>query len=437
MTPRQPHDIPLEARIISATNLPETLGTLRGVLASQASILLLPADWQATQPDLPATMRAGQAITPGCLIACTSGSTGTPKGAVLGVEQLIASGDATTAHIQAHFGTGPGAWLLALPAHHIAGLQVMLRSLRAGFEPLAAEHLRTGAPFTAAGFAADTRRLRETYPEQALYTSLVPAQLERLAGSAEGIEALKDYSCVLVGGAAARGELVSTLREAGARIALTYGSSETAGGVVYDGHPLPGAHVSIAEPDAQGVGRVHISGPMVARGYRNVDSAEAFRFAGTGAPCAVDPTPGAATFITSDLGVMDPSGVLRILGRADGAINSGGYKVLPEDVERTIHAHVPHVLTVGVAGVDHPEFGQAAAALVEFSAGHGPAASESRTAPAAPIEITVPIREQLRGRVPAHLIPRRAWAVEHMPLLGPGKLDRRRIAEILRSLQEG
>lgn len=430
--------VPLQPTVISAAS-PElfaaSLEALERLLAEEISILPLPADWEQTCPDLPKQMRAGSSladdlVAPGTLIACTSGSTGTPKGAVLGSRQLTTSADATASFIGRHYQAQPGAWLLTLPAHHIAGLQVMLRSLRAGYTPLAAAHLQAqrphaGARFTAAGFIADTEALAEAYPDVDLYTSLVPAQLERIAEDPAAVGALKRYACVLVGGAAAREGVIKKMAEEGAQIALTYGSSETAGGMVYNGQPLPGARVRIDGADERGAGRVRISGPLVADGYRNVDSAEAFPVAGE--------------FVTSDIGVLEggvpkggeeSGGTLRILGRADGAINTGGYKVLPEEVEKAICQQVPGAEAAFTAGVEDPkyaEFGESIGALVVLrEAGNGAAEH--------PREVTDLVREAMRGQAGPSLIPRRAWAIREMPTTGPGKTDRQQAAAMLDEL---
>lgn len=436
--------VPLQPTVISAAS-PElfaaSLEALERLLAGETSILPLPADWEQTSPDLPEQMRAGSSlekdlVAPGTLIACTSGSTGTPKGAVLGSQQLATSADATASFIERHYQAQPGAWLLTLPAHHIAGLQVMLRSLRAGYTPLAAAHLQaqhlhaqpphTGARFTAAGFIADTEALAETYPGVDLYTSLVPAQLERIAEDPAAVKALKRYACVLVGGAAAREGVIKKMAEEGAQIALTYGSSETAGGMVYNGQPLPGARVRIDGADERGAGRVRISGPMVADGYRNVDSAEAFPVAGE--------------FVTSDIGVVDggvlegggeeSGGTLQILGRADGAINTGGYKVLPEEVEKAICQQVPEVTAAFAAGVEDPkyaEFGESIGALVVLR-------EVSKEMAEHPREVTDLVRETMRRQAGPGLLPRRAWAIPEMPTTGPGKTDRQQAAAILNEL---
>ena len=428
---RVPSRVPLQPTIISAAS-PALFGTsltaLRQLLAGESSILPLPADWHRTCPDLPHHMRAGSSldadmVAPGTLIACTSGSTGTPKGAVLGSRQLTFSADATASFIERHFKALPGAWLLTLPAHHIAGIQVSLRSLRAGYTPLAAEHLRDGARFSAAGFIADTEALAEKYPGVPLYTSLVPAQLDRLAPDPSAVQALTRYACVLVGGAAARGGVVKKMAEAGAKIALTYGSSETAGGMVYNGHCLPGARVQISDADERGVGRVRIAGPMVADGYRNVDSTEAF--------------PAAGEFLTSDIGVLDGD-VLRILGRADGAINTGGYKVLPEEVEKALCQSVPGAEAAFAAGIEDPqyaEFGESIGVLVVLKDGAVRATAPGTTAPdTTASDITEMVRTAMHGQAKPELLPRRAWVISEMPTTGPGKIDRRQAAELLRGM---
>ena len=401
-----PTTVPLQTAAISATDLPASIRTLERVLQGKLSILPLPADntesaTLRTGTDLPSLMRVGHPIETGCLIACTSGSTGTPKGAILHKSNLLASITATETYLRETFGTLPGAWLLPLPAHHIAGLQVILRSIHAGYDPHAASHLRNGSPFTAESFIADTAELRAAYPSAALYTSLIPAQLQRLTTPA-AIAALQSYSAILVGGAAASPELITSLRSHGVHLALTYGSSETSGGMVYDGHALPGASVSITAPDPHsGVGRVVLSGPMVARGYRNIDSSAAF------------PSPG--TFVTSDLGVLSSDATLSIRGRADGAVNIGGYKVLPEDVERAALDNGVSQGLMCALGIDDERFGQGVALIIE------------ETTTDEPREITQCVRHQLRGKVARHLIPQRVWEIPAMPLTGPGKIDRQRV----------
>lgn len=393
-------------------------------MARSASFLPLPpAHSPASQQHndhLCELMRVGEDIQPGTLIACTSGSTGTPKGAMLSADNLRSSGAATAEYLAHTFdGAQPGAWLLALPPHHVAGLQVILRSTTAGYTPVVAQHLADPAQsFSATTFIEDTQRLRSAHPNADLYTSLVPAQLERISTDPAALDALRLYSAVLVGGAATRPELVDQLRLDGAHIALTYGSSESSGGAVYDGHPLPGVRVGVENKDKNHRGTVTLTGPMVARGYRNVPRSNAF------------PHPG--TFVTTDLGTFD--GTLRIHGRADGAINSGGYKILPEDVERALLSNIESVdlpdgttgrITGACAGpIEHPEFGQAVGAVLECP-----------VVASGPVIVSDAIRDILRPTIDRHIIPLKTVLVDELPTTGPGKLDRQKIAALMRGLE--
>ena len=126
------------------------------------------------------------------LVVGTSGSTGTPKRALLTAPALRASAQATHDRLG-----GPGQWLLAMPAHHVAGLQVLVRSVVAGTEPRAVD---TAAGFTVEAFAAATAGLDEAVPRH--YTALVPTQLVRLLDDPRGRDALQRYDAVLLGGAA-------------------------------------------------------------------------------------------------------------------------------------------------------------------------------------------------------------------------------------------
>ncbi|MDP9220564.1 MAG: AMP-binding protein, partial [Actinomycetota bacterium] len=120
-----------------------------------------------TEPDLsPLTPDEDDLDDPTALVVSTSGSTGDPKGTLLPVSALRASAAAT----QDRLG-GPGSWLLALPGQHIAGLQVLIRSILAGTAPVVMD-LREG--FSPNGFIASTQELRLQPGTSRRYTSLVP-----------------------------------------------------------------------------------------------------------------------------------------------------------------------------------------------------------------------------------------------------------------------
>jgi o-succinylbenzoate---CoA ligase len=347
---------------------------------------------------------------PTALVIATSGSTGEPRGVLLPAGALRASGAATHARLG-----GPGRWLLALPATHIAGVQVLLRSLLAGTAPAV-----LAGPFRPDAFAeAAAPVLAGDGPR---YTALVPTQLVRLVeDGGAGLTALRGFDGVLLGGAAAAPALLARARQAGVRVVTTYGMSETAGGCVYDGAPLDGVEVSVRGPagasppgpaaDGSGEpGRIELAGPVLARGYRRrpADTAAAF---------------GSGRFRTGDFGRLHPDGRLEVLGRVDDLINTGGAKVAPAEVERVL-AGQPGVLEACVVGMPDPEWGEAvAAALVPADAAAPPAEDALRAA--------------VRGRLGRAAVPKSVRFVAELPLRGPGKIDRRAVRALFRSPATG
>lgn len=337
---------------------------------------------------------AGQVSDDVALVVRTSGSSGSPREVLLGRAGLVAS--ATATHLRLG---GPGRWLLALPLTHVAGLQVLVRSVLAGTDPLVVA--ASAGPAELARAVAGHRST--TTP---LYASLVPTQLHRvLAGIAPGgtlpseLAPLRHLDAILVGGAAASGALLDRARDLGLRVVTTYGMTETSGGCVYDGLPLDGVTV-----DAQD-GAVRISGPVLALGYRDGHD-DAFE---------VDDA-GLRWFRTQDVGVLD-AGRLRVTGRRDDVVVTGGEKVPPAAVEEVVAA-LPGVAQVCVVGLPDAEWGHLLAAVVVAERGPG--------APA------VPSLERIRVEVSRTLwpaaAPRRLLLVDALPERGPGKVDRAEVA---------
>lgn len=324
----------------------------------------------------------------------TSGSTGTPKLSLLTAAGLIASADATAERLGGH-----GQWLLALPPHHIAGLQVLLRSIAAGTTPLVLDP-GSVTPFAlveaTAGMHAERR-----------YTSLVPTLLARLVEDPLGLEALRRFDAILVGGAATPRTLLDRARSEGVRVVTTYGMSETGGGCVYNGKPLKGVAVRAG---ADGV--LELGGPVVAHGYLG-QASEAFRTEG-----------GQRWFRTGDLGSVDGDGRVSVTGRSDDIINTGGLKIAPHIVEEAVVAHIAAVTEAVVVGVPDPQWGQAVALAVVTSPG-GP--------PIGPVPDggVAEIREILRPHLEAAALPRRVHVVAELPMRGPGKPDRTAVARLL------
>ncbi|GGJ85829.1 O-succinylbenzoic acid--CoA ligase [Agromyces bauzanensis] len=332
------------------------------------------------------------------LVVETSGSTDAPKRVLLSADALGASAAATEAALD-----GPGQWLLALPAHYIAGAQVLARSIVAGTEPV----LLGGEHFDPAAFAAASARLDRRRPR---YTSLVPVQLGRLVDAAASdrrvAEALRSFDRILLGGQAAPPSLIVAADVLGARVTRTYGSSETSGGCVYDGRPIDGVRARIAE------GLVELAGPMLADGYLGDPERTAAAFAAD--------ADGTHWYRTGDLGRIEHDGTLRILGRADDVIVSGGVKVALGEVERAVRSQ-PGFADAVVVRVPDPEWGERPAVV---ATGTDAAATSDALA-------TLARATDAAGLTPAAR-PVRLDVVDRMPLLASGKPDRRAIERLVR-----
>ncbi|KRF26173.1 o-succinylbenzoate--CoA ligase [Phycicoccus sp. Soil803] len=341
------------------------------------------------------------------LVVGTSGSTGSPKLAMLPATALSASAAATHDRLG-----GPGAWLLAMPAHHIAGVQVLLRCVAAGTEPGFVD-LSDG--FTADAFTRAATTFATTTAEAGdgagaaarRYTALVPTQLGRLLADESATAALAGFDAVLVGGAASPPALLARAREAGVRAVTTYGMSETCGGCVYDGEPLTGTTVR-ADPE----GRLLLGGPTLATGYLGRPDLTDAAF--------VTDDAGTRRFRTDDVGHRDERGRWHIDGRLDDLITTGGLKVAPRLVEEALTA-LPWIAEAVVVGTPDDQWGQVvSAAIVPAPDAPGPGS-------AAPTVTS--LREQLRGILPPHALPRRLLVLTTIPVRGPGKPDRVAVAD--------
>jgi O-succinylbenzoic acid--CoA ligase len=318
------------------------------------------------------------------LVVPTSGSTGTPKGSLLPAAALRASGAATLERLG-----GEGRWLLALPVTHIAGQQVLVRSLLGGTAPVVQD---LSAGFEADGFVAASAQLGGGRR----YTSLVPTQLDRLltAGSA-AVRALCSFDAVLLGGAAAPEPLLHRAERAGVRVLTTYGMSETCGGCVYDGLPLPGVAVRLDDD-----GRISLGGAVVFAGYRLRPDLTAE---------ALAEESGTRWHVTRDIGRLVGSR-LHVEGRVDDLIVTGAEKVAPLVVEAAL-ATLPQVRDSVVVGVPDDEWGQRIVAVV--------VPADPRRPPT-----LGELRSGLRDRLPDYALPRQLEVVAALPLLASGKPDR-------------
>jgi O-succinylbenzoic acid--CoA ligase len=311
------------------------------------------------------------------LIVHTSGTAGEPKLVQFDRAAIDAAVASSALALEA---TPRDPWLCCLPLAHVGGLLVLLRGVLLG-APVAV-HPR----FDPEAIAAE--------PDVA-FTSVVPTMLERLLDAKVD---LGRFRGILVGGA----HLTSSLREraegAGARLVPTYGLTESCGGVVYDGIPLPGTEMRI---DAEG--GIELRGPTLMLGYRfDADgTARAFTSDGWLRP--------------GDAGEIDAEGRLHVIGRIDGVINTGGEKVWPEEVESVLLEH-PGVAEVAVGGRLDPEWGQRVVAWVV------PAD------PAAPPSLG-DLRDHVASRLPRHKAPRELVLVDALPRTCAGKVRRSSLPE--------
>ncbi len=375
--------------LIAVRCTPETTGTtLRRIWDHGDAALLLPIDASDTaiapilehqRPAALLDLRASDA-DPGsptalrrplpvrddvALVVTTSGSTGRAKGVELTHTALRTS---TTTSIT-RLGCRPGErWALTLPTHHVAGVQVLLRSWALGTDAEVVPDLD--------GLAAS----------DAEHVSLVPTQLARLLDAGAPVER---FTTILLGGAPAAPDLLERARAAGAEVVVSYGMSETCGGCVYDGRPLDGVEVELQR------GRIRLRGPVLFSGYR-----------GEPAGAALED----GWFTTGDLGAFGPDGTLQVLGRADDVIISGGENVPVTAVEAALRL-APGVGEVAVTGRTDAEWGQVVVAVVVAS---DPADPPSRDA----------LRAVVRARHPAAWAPREVLVVDALPRDAMGKIGR-------------
>ncbi len=329
--------------------------------------------YEGVPQNVPATVEQRVAV-----VVETSGSTARPKRVALGADALLASAAAAESALG-----GPGDWALALPLHYIAGINVAVRAIATESDAVTDER-----GFDAARFMSSLRGVA--------YTSLVPAQLARLL-ELEDVEPLARLQRILIGGQAMPVPLAARALELGLNVTRTYGSSETSGGCVWDGVPIGNTDVRVVD------GRIELAGSVLAIGYLD------------------DPERTAAAFVehdgkrwyrTDDTGHL-VDGVLRVTGRLDDVIISGGVKVSLAEVEAAVRG-MPGLAAAVVVAAAHPEWGETPVVVTEVPV----SLDDVRTAVASVL-----------GRAAA---PSRVVVVGGIPTLASGKPDRLSLAALVR-----
>lgn len=243
-------------------------------------------------------------------------------------------------------------WLMVLPLFHVSGLSILLRSLYNG----------TAVTILPKYDEAQVLKLIES--ENINMMSLVPTILTQLEPSISHHK----LRVILLGGEFIPMALIDTCEKKSLPIYKTYGMTETfSQSVTFSvldyphkrdsvGKPLPGMQVRIDKPDVDGVGEIHLTGPMVMTGY-------------------IDKKPIDGDLNTDDIGYVDEDGFVYILNRRKDLIISGGENIYPKELEDLVYT-LPSVKECAVVPVPDPKWGQVPALFVAFHDGESMTADE-------------------------------------------------------------
>jgi O-succinylbenzoic acid--CoA ligase len=311
-------------------------------------------------------------------IVPTSGTGGAPRLAQL---SRAALGAAVAGSLDALDASAYDPWVACLSPAHIGGVLALLRGTFTGSRITILERFEPGTLLAEA-------------PDGA-HVALVPTMLERLV---RGGGDLTRLGTLLVGGAAIDPELRSAAESLGGRVVSTYGSTESGGGIVYDGRPFEGSRVRIAGDRPDAAGAIELHGPTIMDGYRADPAATAEAFTPDG------------WLRTGDIGRIDMGGRLVMRGRADEAVRSGAETVWPDEVEAVLRTH-PAVADVAVAGRPDPEWGEHVTAWVVPVAPERPPTLEQ-------------LREHCRDDLARYKAPRDLRIVVALPRTPSGKIRR-------------
>lgn len=304
------------------------------------------------------------------LVVASSGSTGGSKEVGITAKAILSSAKASNEFLGAKFGQ---VWSLLLPLTHVAGINVLVRSLELGTTPI---DLREATDFPKVDF-----------------TAIVPTQLFRaLNGDTQLLEHLKNCQAVLVGGAALPEATSQSAIDAGINIVTTYGMTETCGGCVYNGAPIGGVEVDTSND------KIRIKSPMIAHSYLNDEQAWKDSF--------VD-----GWFVTNDLGAF-VDGKLTVYGRVDDVIISGGENISLSAVESALQKNFTKN-EFAAFSIPDAEWGNALHIAI---AGEHPVSTH---------EITSYLEQSL-GVVAK---PKGFLVLSALPMIGVGKVDQKALAQ--------
>jgi acyl-CoA synthetase (AMP-forming)/AMP-acid ligase II len=349
------------------------------------------------------------------LVVYTSGSTGRPKGAMISHHGLV---HCSTVQAEQWRTREPLRILCNFPINHVACTgDVCCYALIAGGTVVFMES------FDAAGTLDAIER------ERLNVWGGVPTMLQ-LSAALPGFDRrdLSSVEYVLWSGAAAPRPLLERLARIGAKLATSYGMTETTGSVTYSdpgadldtlaetiGRPHPSYELRLAKEDGRPCaageeGEIQVRGDFLMLGYLNRPdaTAEAFEVGGW--------------LHTGDVAVEREDGNWRLVGRRSQMYKSGGYNVYPREIEIALEGH-PAVAMAAVVPLPDPLYQEVGHAFVVAKGDARPSEEE--------------LCSFLRERLANYKIPKRLFVRETLPMLPVGKIDRVRLtAEAVGMLEQ-
>ena len=287
-------------------------------------------------------------------------------------------------------------WLMVLPLFHVSGLSILMRSLY------------NGTAMTIMESYDEEQVLQYIHDRRINMMSLVPTILKNL----EPRITHHQLRVILLGGEFIPRPLVDACVAKQLPIYKTYGMTETFSQSVTMpvlsnlnkldsvGKPLPGMTVHIVNPDVDGVGEIHLNGPMVMRGYINRE-------------------PIHGDFNTDDMGYVDEDGFLYILNRRTDLIISGGENIYPKEIEDTVYA-MQGVKECAVIPVADTKWGQVPALFVAFD-----------DIDALGADLKMIVRDYLSSKLAKYKVPKYITIMDALPRNGTGKIMRKSLASHL------
>ena len=287
-------------------------------------------------------------------------------------------------------------WLMVLPLFHVSGLSILMRSLY------------NGTAMTIMESYDEEQVLQYIHDGRINMMSLVPTILKNL----EPRITHHQLRVILLGGEFIPRPLVDACVAKQLPIYKTYGMTETFSQSVTMpvlsnlnkldsvGKSLPMMTVHIVNPDVDGVGEIHLNGPMVMSGYINCE-------------------PIHGDFNTDDMGYVDEDGFLYILNRRTDLIISGGENIYPKEIEDTVYA-MQGVKECAVIPVADTKWGQVPALFVAFD-----------DIDALSADLKMIVRDYLSSKLAKYKVPKYITIMDALPRNGTGKIMRKSLASHL------